>query len=174
MDYGALKDFQSGIVGLIGFGGAIITLWWNGRLARVARGEQAEQTKMTILTALQEELQCILQELKSIDRNIRREPACAFGFTLEQPYVYRALIKDIGVLEPDRARVVIRVHRDLYLLMNSIRSLANNPDQSIAELPPESFPEALQYVTHAVELGAGAIEALSADRRAMPPARAHR
>ena len=35
-----LKDFQSGIVCILGFIGVIITLWVNAHLAQVARDEQ--------------------------------------------------------------------------------------------------------------------------------------
>jgi len=159
----ALKDFQSGIVGLLGFSGVIITLWWNARLARNAREQQISQARSTIRTAMREELECVQEELVNIDKGLRRKSAGPAQFTLEEPYVYRALVKDIGVLEPEQAQAVIRVHRDLYLLLRSIREVADDPDKPIAQINREGFPEAARYVSAALHETDIAVKALADD-----------
>ena len=112
---------------------------------------------------MREELECVQEELVNIDKGLRRKSAGPVQFTLEEPYVYRALVKDIGVLEPEQAQAVIRVHRDLYLLLRSIREVADDPDKPIAQINPEGFPEAARYVSAALHETDIAVKALADD-----------
>src|SRR5262249_34672253 len=66
MFYNIVKDFQSGIVGILGFIGVIITLWWNAHVAAVARNEQFHDAQVTPQSALHRELESIRQELMKI------------------------------------------------------------------------------------------------------------
>ena len=124
MLYNTVKDFQSGIVGILGFTGVIITLFVNADLAQLTRHEQIKQSRVVLQTALQQELTSIKEELVNINEGVKKGGTQPVGFTLEEPYVYRTLVKDIGVLEPEQTKEVIRVYRDLYLIMNALRGLS--------------------------------------------------
>src|SRR5712671_1506325 len=124
MFYNVIKDFQSGVVGILGFIGVIITLWWNAHSAEQTRVQERNEARHTLQSALRQELQSIREELANIKGYGNAKSSVQF--TLEQPYVYRTLVKDIGTLPPETARTVIRVYRDLYLTMNSIRGMARD------------------------------------------------
>jgi hypothetical protein len=158
--YNTVKDFQSGIVGILGFSGVIIALLVNAHLAQVTRDEQIKQTQLTIQTALGQELLSIQEELQKLDGYIRSKPVGPIQYTLEQPYVYRTVVKDIGVLEPNQAKDVIRVYRDLYLIMNSLRGLAKDTSKPVAILEPKNFAEGADLVAsglHMTDLGIKAL-----------------
>jgi hypothetical protein len=106
--YNTIKDFRSGIVGILDFVGVIIALSVNASLARAARVQQISQTRLTVQTAIREELRCIRNELDKLDRAFGEGLAQPVSFTLEQPYVYQTLVKDIGVLTAEQAQAVIR------------------------------------------------------------------
>jgi len=101
---------------------------------------------VTLQSALQQELQSIRDELANIKRYTNDRSLPSFQFTLEQPYVYRTLVKDIGMLRPEKARTVIRVYRDLYLTMNVIRGMANNQDRAVATMEAKQFQNAARAV----------------------------
>ncbi|MDR3473738.1 MAG: hypothetical protein P4M09_18940 [Devosia sp.] len=108
--YAVLKDFQSGVTGLLGFVGVMLTLWWNGRISRVGRAETQIHHRNTLRVALAEELSLIeedlLQRLDIIGGNI---PPTAVSFAPMVPTeIYSAVIKDIGVLQADQVRALIR------------------------------------------------------------------
>src|SRR4051812_21261082 len=69
-----LDDFikvQTSIVGVIGFTGVMITLWWNARLARQGRLATLRQTRRTLRTALREELTLVRAHLTRVERILR-------------------------------------------------------------------------------------------------------
>jgi len=144
MFYNLIKDFQSGLVGILGFIGVIITLLFNAHSAEQTKLQERNQARQTLQSALREELRSIDEELEKISDAAQRK--YTFVFTLEQPYVYRALVKDIGTLQPDTADKVIRVYRDLYLAMNALRGMASNPDQAVVKIKPDLFQEAVGVV----------------------------
>jgi hypothetical protein len=140
--YNLIKDFQSGLVGVLGFAGVIITLWWNAHLSEQTRLQELNQTRQTLQSALHQELWSVRQELRNIERYASDKSLKSFQFTLEKPYVYRTPIKDIGILKPEMARGVIRGHRDLYLVINLIRGMAKNPDRAVATIEAAQFQNA--------------------------------
>ena len=148
MFYEVVKDFQSGIVGILGFIGVIITPWWNAHLAAVARNEQLHDAQVTLQSALHQELVSIRQELVNIRALASDKSLQPFQFTLEQPYVFHTLVKDIGILQAKKARTVIRVYRDLYLTMNTVRGLAKDQDKAVVTLEAKKFPDAIQSIAY--------------------------
>jgi hypothetical protein len=146
MFYEVVKDFQSGIVGILGFTGAIITLWYGAHVTAVARNEQFHDSQVTLQSALQQELVSIRQELLNIRALAGDKSVPSFQFTLEQPYVFRTLVKDIGILQAKKAQTVIRVYRDLYLTMNVVRGFAKDQDKEVVTLEAKKFPEAIQSI----------------------------
>jgi hypothetical protein len=140
--YNVIKDFQSGLVGILGFIGVIVTLWWNAHSAEQTRAQELNQARQTLQSALHQELQSIGDELANIRQYANDRSLQSFQFTLEQPYVYRTLLKDIGILHPETARNVIRVYRDLYLTMNTIRGMAANQDKAVATMEAKQFQNA--------------------------------
>jgi hypothetical protein len=159
--YNILKDFQSGIVGILGFAGVIITLWWNAHLARISRVQQIDQTRLTMQTALRTELQSVREELANLDRAFKENSAQPIRFTLEPPYVYPKLVKDIGTLESEQAKTMIRVHRNLYLLLNAIRERAVDPSKALATIERENFSKTAPFVAAALDETDMAIKALT-------------
>jgi type II secretory pathway pseudopilin PulG len=144
--YNVIKDFQSGLVGILGFIGVIVTLWWNAHSAEQTRAQELNQARQTLQSALHQELQSIREELANIRQYANDRSLQSFQFTLEQPYVYRTLVKDIGILQPETARTVIRVYRDLYLTMNTIRGMASNQDKAVATMEAKQFQNAASAV----------------------------
>jgi hypothetical protein len=163
MRYDVLKDFQSGIVGVVGFAIAIFTLWWNANQAEIGRIEEAKRTSHTVQMALCQELLSIQEELGNIDSAARKVPPASFYFTLERPYIYETLVKDIGVLAPEQAKEIIRTHRDLHLLMGLIRNQAVNPAAPIAELQPQEFPKTVELTPDSLEAAHLGIRSLTSD-----------
>ena len=148
MFYEVVKDFQSGIVGILGFIGVIITLWWNAHVAVVARNEQLHDAQVTLQSALHQELVSIRQELVNIRTFASDKSLQSLQFTLEQPYVFHTLVKDIGILQAKKAQTVIRAYRDLYLTMNTVRGLAKDQDKAVATLEAKKFPDAIQSIAY--------------------------
>jgi hypothetical protein len=71
-----LQQFQTAIVGIIGFTGVILTLWWNARLARNVRTEAIKHDRVTLRATLLEELKVLKSsyeragtELGEVDRD---------------------------------------------------------------------------------------------------------
>ena len=87
--YNVIKDFQSGLVGILGFIGVIATLWWNAHSAERARAQELNQARETQQSALHQELRSIRDELTNIRQNANDRSLQSFQFTLEQPYAYR-------------------------------------------------------------------------------------
>jgi hypothetical protein len=148
MLYEVLKDFQAGIVGILGFAGVIITLSGTDYYARAQRDEQRHRDQVSLQTALRQELVSIMEELQNIQEGAQsKEP---FQFTLRRAYVYETLVKDIGILPPEQVKEVIRVHRDLYLLMQMIRDQADDSKAPVATLLPEHFAKVSEYLRPAI------------------------
>lgn len=59
MFFSLIKDFQSGLVGILGFIGVIVTLLWNARLAERNRQRERDQIRQTLQSALRQELKDI-------------------------------------------------------------------------------------------------------------------
>jgi hypothetical protein len=88
----------------------------------------------------------IREELANIKGYANGKSLQSFQFTLEQPFVYRTLVKDIGILRPEKAGAVIRVYRDLYLTMNMIRAMARNQDRAVVTIETTQFQSAATEV----------------------------
>src|SRR5215510_14563969 len=91
--YNIVKDFQSGLVGILGFIGVIITLWWNAHSAEQNRVHELDQARQTLQSALHQELQSIREELTNTKQHANDRSLQSFQFTLEQPYVYERWLK---------------------------------------------------------------------------------
>jgi hypothetical protein len=155
MFYEYIKAFQSGLVGILGFIGVIITLWGNARLAERKRLRERDEERQTLRSALRQELTSIREELLNINRIVNQTPPTPVHFTLEEPYVYRTLVKDIGTLGPETARRVIRVYRDVHLVTNVLRSLASNPENALAAIEkkfPEPVADLVERILHQLEV----------------------
>jgi hypothetical protein len=146
--YSILKDFQTSISAIIGFIGVITTLAVNAHLTRVQDAERERTAQATLQSALKQELVSIRVELDSIRDAAGNKSTASFEFTLESPYVYRALVKDLGILPPKKAQAVISVYRELHLTMNSIRGLSGDPTTPVVTIQSKRFPEAIEWVAH--------------------------
>jgi hypothetical protein len=145
-----MRDFQSGIVGILGFAGVVITILVNTRLAQAARIQRFNQTRLTIQTALREELQCIRDELVNLEKAFGGKSAQPISFTLEQairlPNISERHRHFGNWTSAGRNSGSSR----LYLLLNSTKELAADPGKKIARMESENFPKAAELVTHAL------------------------
>jgi hypothetical protein len=138
----------------------IVTLWWNADSAEQTRAQELNQARQTPQSALHPELQSIRNELGNIRQYANDRSRQSFQFTLEKPYVYRTLVKDIGILQPETVRTVIRVYRDLYLTMNTIGGMAANQDKAVATMEAKQFQNAASAVADVQDEMDEAIKAL--------------
>jgi hypothetical protein len=147
-------------VDILRFIGVIVTLWWNAHSTEQTRAQEINQAGQPLQSALYQEPQSIRDELANIRQNASDRSSQSFQFTLQQSCVYRTLVKDIGILPPETAGTVIRVHRDLYLTMNTIRRMAANQDKAVAAMEAKQFQNAASAVAEVQDEMDEAIKAL--------------
>lgn len=104
-----IKNHQYLIVGIIGLGGVIFTLWFNAREARKQRQEERSHDCNALRTALVEELQI---NREAFERNSRRsepqeESGGCFVPTDAMDDTYRAFVDRIGLLTQEEVRKVM-------------------------------------------------------------------
>ena len=106
--YEFLKEFQTAIVGVLGFVGVILTLNFNARLARRQHKlEQAERRKVVEI-GLHEEFRAFLQ---MVERNIEHLDPGKGGYLnipRIRPVISDHLIQDVGMLERGKAQAALK------------------------------------------------------------------
>jgi hypothetical protein len=160
MLYEVIKEFQSGIVGLLGFCGVILTMAWNARLARTARQEAIQHIRVTTRLALREELKAYRKQFETVLTFLSRKedrPLFTIAPTAE---VYKALLKDLGSLDANEVEPVIGAHANLILVEEALRSLADDKNAGLLSLQPAAHPRAKIALEWAVEQIDNAIKVL--------------
>jgi hypothetical protein len=110
-----LREFQSGIVGIIGFGGVIITLWSNARIARNQREAAIDHERQTLRTALTEELKMLrdayAHNAEYCARHVGKQGGSFDVPLLEMTDLYESMRDKLGLLSPEQLAATL----DAYL-----------------------------------------------------------
>lgn len=107
-----VKDFQSLIVGVVGFLGIIFTLWFNARQARRDREAELNQERETLRAALLEELKIVHASLER-NKADRKEGKAAFVPTDPMDDAYKAFTQRIGLLTRSEVQKVMYAYLTL-------------------------------------------------------------
>jgi hypothetical protein len=114
-----LEDYQTLIVGALGFAGVISTLRYNARLAREQRRDERSHERQALRAALIEELQinreAAVENAASLKEEPETGPRDAFVPTDPMDDAYRAFIGRIGLLSRAEVGKVMRA----YLLLRT-------------------------------------------------------
>ena len=132
-----MERFQTILVGILGFAGVILTLWYNAREARRQGEHVLNNERASICAALHAEL--------SIHRTSLQKAIADFGMikksetekTLVVPInpmssVYSALLPRIGVLVPRKVRAVMYAYLTADTLLRSLVLLGNREGDHVS------------------------------------------
>ena len=130
--YQIAKDFQTLIVGMLGFTGVIYTLYTNARLAREQHTRNVAHEREVLIKALRAELGLIKKSFsgKSISLEADREHADAFFPEETHTKVYHAFISKLGLLSPEQASAVIVAYTLVLEVPTRLRLLSSGHDLS--------------------------------------------
>jgi hypothetical protein len=107
-----LAKFQSGLVGLLGFFGVMMTLWWNARLARQARQETYDREAQSLRSSLIEELEILRLDMATNYWDIVDALTSGSDVRTLLPFipitVYPEVIDKLGTLRSREIRYIIR------------------------------------------------------------------
>jgi len=170
-DFDLLARYQTGLVGLLGFAGVIVTLWWNASLSARAQRRAVKSEIASLRAALLAELTLSraflaltadqLDQLE--DENAETEdkqPALVQPF--EPPEVYTALVSKIGLLSPEDATKIVRGYQFLKRARRGAASFGTVKGDYV-EVPPEHVVDARSYYEDAMIGMEVAIRALGGD-----------
>jgi hypothetical protein len=97
-----IKDYQTIIVGTVGFSGVIFTLFINGLLSRIAHEREVQHRKKTLRTALLAELRWN----QDWSNNLKANSSNTFLSFRAFNEIYRANLGNIGLLDYDEVRSI--------------------------------------------------------------------
>ncbi len=104
--------YQTFLVGLLGFLGVMATLWWNARLARVARIEAAAHERATLRVAIIEELKLVKAAFEL--RISQSDPKTAdYSYIPKRQLpstIYDKLVDRIGLLTSEEVAAVMHAY----------------------------------------------------------------
>ncbi len=113
--YDVAKDFQTLMVGFLGFSGVIITLYINAYLSRKQHEHNIDHEKKVLRAALSAELNSIKEIFTKLG-NVGEDRASLFsnnGYPFPDNYsqiVYQSLIAKIGILSPSEISAVTKAY----------------------------------------------------------------
>ena len=126
------EKYQTFIVGILGFGGVIITIYMNARLSRSQHERQIAHDRRAFRTAISSELRIIKKILdgrcKQIDED--GEKSSAFYPEHISTEVYNKLINKIGLLSQHEIETVIEAYALVNDLPIRLRLLSTEHDTS--------------------------------------------
>ncbi len=134
--YQFAKDFQTLIVGVLGFSGVIFTLRVNSRLSRDQHERNITHEREVLKAALRAELELIHHAFtdKSISLEGDHENIGAFFPEETHTKIYNKCIEKLGLLSPEQVSAVIEAYTvidevptRLRLLTSEHDSFLNNP-----------------------------------------------
>ncbi len=116
--YLIFKDFQSLIVGIIGFSGVMLTLYINARIGRTNIKNGIEHERNMLKNALSSELDFSLTLFQKMvtPSNMAGQKVNAFYPEETPQLVYKAFISKLGLLSSEQAAAVITA----YALINEL------------------------------------------------------
>lgn len=144
--YEKFKDFQS----LLGFGGVILTLWWNAKLKRDEHKRVVDHQRTTLLAALRAELNAsrkhYLTSLISL-RDAGDDKAIIFCEPPRQ--VFDRSIEKLGLLTSEQTEGLIHTYQLLTTVPQIMRDenlLAIRARDGAAALPDEGANGAILFL----------------------------
>lgn len=112
-----IERFQTVVVGAIGFGGVILTLWINATIARKQRDEERAHQRTAIRAALLAELRVnefsIVSNLQLLREQRPEEGGGAFVTTDPIDSIYRSVLPTIGLLSENEIHQTLRAYATL-------------------------------------------------------------
>ncbi len=165
--YEIFKNFQTLIVGILGFSGVMFTLYTNARIGREQVKNSIAHERGTLKTALSAELGLILayfyELAKTSDAN--GEKTSAFYPEEISQLVYRSFITKIGLLSSEQAAAVIKAYSLINELTIRLKLLSAGHDPSFNKqgyifISEEHEETALSIYRNFIPIIEQAIEAL--------------
>jgi hypothetical protein len=115
-----LRQFQTLVVGIVGFTGVIITLLVNARLSRLQHVRQVEHERTVVRTALKAELQAVAQSYRGRIEHLEDTHSQKYGGALlsldSMTDVYKSMIGRLGLLSESQVQAVLNA----YLLVEQL------------------------------------------------------
>lgn len=149
------ERYQTFIVGLMGFAGVIYAMSKNAKLARTQHEREKDHEKLAIKNALTEELKFIrnsyrmrIKDLSSTNEGTSMVLLNVFND------VYLQLISKIGVLEPEKVKLVMNAYLAASELPSKIKFLAiESPHPDYLQFPSSEFPRLIEiHESHLTEI----------------------
>ena len=141
--YELFKDFQSAVVGIIGFAGVILTLFGNSWLARRQHKFEQHERRRAIEAGLYEELH---EFLSMVERNME-DPGPKItehlNIPLVRPLVSEHLIQDLGLLPRRKAQAALRGVMAIKELNRKLALVARGTSGDYAIFSASTYKQAL-------------------------------
>lgn len=129
--YQFVKDFQSIIVGLIGFSGVIYTLRMNAQLSRKQHERTVKQEREVLRTALRAELELIRKSFSNNASSIEEdEESDAFYPSESHTIIYQNFVGKLGLLSPKEVSAVIEAYTLTHEAPTRLRLLSSEHEPS--------------------------------------------
>lgn len=115
-----VQQFQTAIVGVIGFAGVMMTIAATARNARVAREAAVEHERVSLRISLIEELRAIADALQRNIADFQRPPLADHEYvvpTSKQTPIFDASLGKLGLLGQEELRKTLNA----YLIVQSLR-----------------------------------------------------
>lgn len=128
----SFEKYQTFIVGILGFGGVIFTIYMNARLSRVQHERQVTHDREALRTALSSELGLIKKILSGRCEQVDEERAISSAFYPEHisTEVYVHFIGNIGLLTQREIEAVIEAYALVNDLPIRLKLLSTDHDSS--------------------------------------------
>jgi hypothetical protein len=130
--YQFVKDFQTIIVGLLGFSGVIYTLRMNAQLSQKQHERSVKHDREVLRTALRAELELIRKSFSdkasSIEEN--NEESDAFYPSESHTSIYQNFVGKLGLLSAEEVSSVIEAYTLIFEAPTRLRLLSSGHDPS--------------------------------------------
>ncbi|WP_282608956.1 hypothetical protein [Pelagibius sp. Alg239-R121] len=114
MTYDVAKDFQTLIVGILGFAGVMTTLWFNSWQARMQRLAERQHERETLRAAILEELKIIhyatMQNVEAGNEGFLSEPAASAVPVYQLSDAYNSFVGRLGLLSEDEVASIMQAY----------------------------------------------------------------
>lgn len=128
-----VQRFQTLIVGIIGFGGVILTLRMNARLAGAQHDRQVTHETTIVRTALRAELEAAAESyryrIETFGKGVAAGAYIPLGAMTD---VYKSMIARLGLLSDSQVRLVLKA----YLLIEQLPERLEFLAEKLSDLPP--------------------------------------
>lgn len=168
----ALETYQTIVVGVVGFGGVIITIWFNAKIARDERRSERDHERYTLRVALIAELKINRDSLTDSMNKLREHSSDtkgeAFIPTDLMNHAFQANVPRIGVLSEDEVGKAMEAYLTLETFNASLFllgvSVPNSPQH--VKVPGTNLQTIAQMQESVCLQVEAAIDALEKARRA--------